>query len=94
MMSKTSQDNCHHHDYDGSEQEESQNEEEPEEPLGIMPKVTAIIFLIAIHGFLAFFDQHGIDLSNMLPHFALLLLFVLLVENFLIFLPVGISNPN
>lgn len=93
MMSKTSQDNCHHHDYDDSEQEEFQNEEEPEEPLGIMPEVTAIIFLIAIHGFLAFFDQHGIDLSNMLSHFALHP-FVLLVENFLNFLPVGISNPN
>ena len=35
---------AYHHDYDGSEQEESQNEEESPKPLGIMTKVAAIIF--------------------------------------------------
>ena len=43
-------------DYHDIRYEESQNEEEPEEPLGIMTEVAAIIFLVADHGFLAFFD--------------------------------------
>ena len=47
---------ANNHDYDSGKQEESQDEEEPEEPLGIMPEVAAIILLIAIHGFLTFFD--------------------------------------
>ena len=46
---------ANHHDDDSSEQKESQDEEEPEEPLGIMPKVTAIVFLVAVHGFLTLF---------------------------------------
>ena len=46
----------YHHDYNGGRYEESQGKEEPEEPLGIMPEVTAVIFLVTAHGFLAFFD--------------------------------------
>ena len=37
---------AYHHDYDRGEQEEAQDEEEPEEPLGIVTEVTAIIFLV------------------------------------------------
>ena len=51
---------ANHHDYNSGEDEEAQNKEEPEEPLGIMPEVTAIILLIAVHGLLAFCDQHSI----------------------------------
>ena len=29
---------AHHHDYNGGEGEEAQDEEEPEEPLGIVPR--------------------------------------------------------
>ena len=46
---------AYQHDYDGGEPEEPQDEEEPEEPLGIMPEITAIILFIAVHGFLTFF---------------------------------------
>ena len=38
-----------------AENDQAKNEEEPEEPLGIMPKVTAIVFLVAVHGFLTLF---------------------------------------
>ena len=33
---------ANHHDNDSCEQEETQDEEEPEEPLGIMPKTQFI----------------------------------------------------
>ena len=58
-----------HHDYESSEQEESQDEEEPEEPLGIMPKIAAIVFFVALLHLSSFFDKHSIDLSDMLLHF-------------------------
>ncbi len=61
---------AHHHDYDGGEYEESHNEEEPEEPLGIVTEVTAIIFLVAFLNLPAFFDKHSIDLTDVLLHFA------------------------
>ena len=59
-----------YHDYDGSEQKESQDKEEPEEPLGIMPKIAAIVFFVALLHLSSFFDKHSIDLSDMLLHLA------------------------
>ena len=47
---------ANYHDYGSGEYKEPQDEKEPEEPLGIMPKVAAVILLIAVHGFLALFD--------------------------------------
>ena len=81
---------ANHHDYNSGEDEEAQNKEEPEEPLGIMPEVTAIILLIAVHGLLAFFDQHSIDF----PDCRLRLVdypFSLLVEQVLNLLPIRIA---
>ena len=50
---------AHHHDYGRCEYEEAQNKEEPEEPLGIVTEITAIILLVS---FLSFFCS----LMNML----------------------------
>ena len=61
---------AHHHDYDCSEQKESQDKEGPEEPLGIVTEVTAIIFLVAFLNLPAFLDKHGIDLTDILLHLA------------------------
>ena len=61
---------ANHHNYESSEQEESQDEEEPEEPLGIMPKIAAIVFFVALLHLSSFFDKHSIDLSDMLLHLA------------------------
>ena len=61
---------AHHHDYGRCEYEEAQNKEEPEEPLGIVTEVTAIIFLVAFLNLPAFLDKHGIDLTDILLHLA------------------------
>ena len=53
---KSIEPSANNHDYDSGKQEESHDEEEPEEPLGIMTEVAAIVFLVAVHGLLAFFD--------------------------------------
>ena len=55
---------ANYYDHAVNEQWESQYEEEPEEPLGIMPKVTAIVFLVSTYGFLAFFDLDSIDFQD------------------------------
>ena len=61
---------AHHHDYGSGEYEEAQDKEEPEEPLGIVTEVTAIIFLVAFLNLPAFLDKHGIDLMDILLHLA------------------------
>ncbi len=61
---------AHHHDYGSGEYEEAQDKEEPEEPLGIVTEVTAIIFLVAFLNLPAFLDKHGIDLTDILLHLA------------------------
>ncbi len=43
-------------------------EEEPKEPLGIVTKISAIIFLIAFTDFLPFIGKHRIALTDMLLH--------------------------
>jgi len=61
---------AHHHDYGSSEYEEAQEKEEPGEPLGVVTEIAAIIFLVAVHGFLALLNEHGIDLMDMFLHLA------------------------
>lgn len=61
---------ANHHDYGSGEDEEAQNKEEPEEPLGIVTEVTAIIFLVAFLNLPAFLNKHGIDLTDILLHLA------------------------
>lgn len=61
---------AHHHDYGRCEYEEAQDKEEPEESLGIVTEVTAIIFLVAFLNLPAFLDKHGIDLTDILLHLA------------------------
>ena len=51
-----------------AENDQAKNEEEPEEPLGIVTKVTTIIFLVAFTDFLPFISKHGIDLTDMHLH--------------------------
>ena len=82
---------AYHHDYDRGEQEEAQYEEEPEEPLGIMPKITAIVFLVSLLNPSALFDKHAIDLTDMFLHFGKHP-FVFLVKQVLYLLPVSISD--
>ena len=48
-----------------AENDQAKNEEEPEEPLGIVTKVTTIIFLVSFTDFLPFISKHGIDLTDM-----------------------------
>lgn len=61
---------ANHHDYGSGENEEAQNEEEPEEPLGIVTEVTAIILFVAVTDILPFLNEHSIDLTDMLLHLA------------------------
>lgn len=42
--------------------------EEPEEPLGIVTDIAAIIFLVSFTNFLPFISKHGIDLTDMHLH--------------------------
>ena len=82
---------ANHHDYGGGEDEEAQDKEEPEEPLGIMPQIAAVILLVSFLNPSAFFDKHSIDLSDILLHLAEHPL-VFLVKQVLNLLPVGICD--
>ena len=42
--------------------------EEPEEPLGIVTEIAAIIFLVSFTNFILFIDKHGINLTDMHLH--------------------------
>lgn len=70
---------------------ESQDEEEPEAPLGIMPKVAAIILLVSFLNLHAFFGKHAIDLTDMFLHLGKHS-FVFLVKHIMHLLPVSISH--
>ena len=59
---------CNHHSYTSSNHKDTNREEESEEPLGIVTKVTTIIFLVAFTDFLPFISKHGIDLTDMHLH--------------------------
>lgn len=79
------------HDNYGGEHEESQGEEKQEEPLSIMTKVAPIILFVSVPDFLAFLNEQGIDLTDMLLHLGKHP-FVFPVELVLNFLPVSIRH--
>ena len=82
---------ANHHDYSWGEHEESQDEEEPEEPLGIVTEVATIIFLVSFTDFLPFIGKHGIDLTDMRLHLCSHPL-AFFGKQFLDFLPVSIID--
>ena len=51
-----------------AENDDTKNKEEPKESLSIMPKIAAIIFLVAFTDFLPLISKHGIDLTGMHLH--------------------------
>ena len=67
--------------------------EEPEEPLGIVTEIAAIIFLVSFTNFLPFISKHGIDLTDMLLHLSGHP-FMLFVEHVLHLLPVNIIDSD
>ena len=58
----------YHHPYSSSNYKNTDSEEEPKEPLGIVTKITSVIFLVAFTDFLPFIIKHGIDLTDMCQH--------------------------
>ncbi len=83
---------CHnYYAYSTCYHKESYREEEPKEPLGIVPQVTTIIFLIAFTDFLPFISKHGIDLTDMRLHLCGHPL-AFFGKQFLDFLPVSIID--
>ena len=44
------------------------SEEGPKEPLGIVTEIAAITFLVSFTNFLPFISKHGIDLTDMRLH--------------------------
>ena len=57
-----------HQEDSQAENNESKDKEEPEEPLGIVTEIAAIIFLVSFTNFLPFISKHGIDLTDMRLH--------------------------
>ena len=51
-----------------AENDDTKDEEEPKEPLGIVTEITAIIFLVSFTNFILFIDKHGINLTDMHLH--------------------------
>ena len=82
---------CNYHSYTSSNHKDTNREEEPEEPLGIVTEVTTIIFLVAFTDFLPFISKHGIDLTDMYLHLCGHPL-AFLGKQFLDFLPVSIID--
>ena len=59
---------CNHHSYTSCNHKNTNREEEPKEPLGIVTEVATIIFLVSFTDFLPFIGKHGIDLTDMRLH--------------------------
>ena len=51
-----------------AENDDTKDEEEPKEPLGIVTEIAAIIFLVAFTDFLPLISKLGIDLTDMHLH--------------------------
>ena len=51
-----------------AENDDTKDEEEPKEPLGIVTEIAAIIFLVSFTNFILFIDKHGINLTDMHLH--------------------------
>ena len=82
---------CDYHSNPSCNYKEANGEEEPKEPLGIVTKVTTIIFLVAFTDFLPFISKHGIDLTDIRLHLCGHPL-AFFVKQFLDFLPVCIID--
>ena len=78
-----------HHSYTSCNNKDTNREEELKEPLGIVPQVTTIIFLVSLTDLLPFISKHGIDLTDMHLHLCGHPL-AFFVKQFLDFLPVSI----
>ena len=59
---------CNHDSNTSCNHKDSNREEEPKEPLGIVTEIAAIIFLVAFTNFILFIDKHGINLTDMHLH--------------------------
>ena len=59
---------CNYHSNTSCNHKNTNREEEPKEPLGIVTEIAAIIFLVSLTDFLPFIGKHGIDLTDMLLH--------------------------
>ena len=57
---------CYQHSYAPRHHGDANGEEKPDEPLGVVTEIAAIIFLVAVHGILALLDEHGVDLMEKL----------------------------
>ena len=74
---------CNHKD--------TKREEKPEEPLGIVTEIAAIIFFVSFTDFFPFISKHGIDITDMLLHLCGHPL-AFFGKQFLDFLPVSIID--
>ncbi len=59
---------CNHHPYTSSNHKNTDSEEKPKEPLGIVTEIAAIIFLVSFTDFFPFISKHGIYLTDMRLH--------------------------
>ena len=59
---------CNYHSNTSCNHKNTNREEEPKEPLGIVTEVATIIFLVSFTDFLPFISKHGIDLTDMHLH--------------------------
>ena len=82
---------CYHHPYASCNHKDTNREEEPEEPLGIVTEIAAVIFLVAFTDFFPFISKHGIDLTDMRLHLCSHPL-AFFGKQFLDFLPVSIID--
>ena len=82
---------CNHHPYTSCNHKKSNGKEKPEEPLGIVTEIAAIIFLVAFTDFFPFISKHGIYLTDMRLHLCGHPL-AFFGKQFLDFLPVSIID--
>ena len=54
--------------YSPCNHKDTNREEKPKEPLGIVTEIATIIFLVSLTDFLPFISKHGIDLTDMYLH--------------------------
>ena len=82
---------CNYHSYTSCNYKDTNSEEEPKEPLGIVTEIAAIIFLVSLVDFFPFISKHGIDLTDMHLHLCGHPL-AFFGKQFLDFLPVSIID--
>ena len=82
---------CNYHSNTSCNHKDTNREEEPKEPLGIVTEIATIIFLVAFTDFLPFISKHGIDLTDMRLHLCGHPL-AFFGKQFLDFLPVSIID--